>query len=203
MPPGDSSAVFLDRDGVVNRGVLDRESGTYESPYRPGDVELEEGAVEGLRTLLELGRPLIVVSNQPAAAKGRVSLAELREVHERIVELLADEGIVLDDWRYCFHHPQGTVPQLSGRCPCRKPEPGLLRGAAQRHGIDLVRSWTIGDVDTDIAAGRAAGTRTILIENPRSEHKRHGGAGENFRAADLAEAAAIVARAASSFPARS
>jgi phosphoglycolate phosphatase-like HAD superfamily hydrolase len=71
----------------------------------------------------------------------------------------------------------------------------MLEAAAARHGIALDRSWTIGDVDTDVLAGRAAGTHTILIENPRSGHKRHGEAGEEHRAADLAEAAAIVAAA--------
>ena len=186
-------AVFLDRDGTINRGVWDDSVEAYESPYRPDDVELEDRAVEGLRTLRELGWPLIVVSNQPAAAKEIVSLADLRAVHDRLVALLAEEGIELDDWRYCFHHPQGKVPQLSGPCPCRKPAPGMLLAAAEKHGIDLERSWMIGDVDTDVGAGLAAGTHTILIENPRSEHKRHGEAGEEYRAANLAEAAQVVA----------
>jgi D-glycero-D-manno-heptose 1,7-bisphosphate phosphatase len=192
LPSSKTPAVFLDRDGVINKGVMDEELGEYESPYHAADVKLEDRAVEGLRTLEELGWPLIVVSNQPAAAKGIVSLAELRAVHERVVELLAEEGIALDDWRYCFHHPQGVVPQLSGPCPCRKPQPGMLLAATERYGIALDRSWMIGDTDTDILAGRAAGTRTILIENPRSAHKRHGEAGEEFGAADLADAARIV-----------
>ena len=185
-------AVFLDRDGVINKGVMDEELGQYESPYHAADVELEDGAAEGLRALRELGWPLIVISNQPSAAKGIVSLAELWEVHDRVVELLAEEGVALDDWRYCFHHPQGKVPQLSGPCPCRKPLPGLLRAAAERHGIDLDRSWMIGDTDRDIGAGRAAGTHTVLVENPRSAHKRSGEAGESFLAPDLAAAASIV-----------
>lgn len=186
------AAVFIDRDGVINRGVMDDEVDQFESPYRPDDVALEERAVEGLRALGSLGVPLIVASNQPAAAKGRVSLADLWAVHERVVALLGDEGVVLDDWRYCFHHPQGKVPQLSGPCPCRKPLPGLLRAAAQRHGIDLRRSWMIGDTDRDVGAGKAAGARTVLLENPRSAHKRSGEAGEAFLARDLAAAAAIV-----------
>jgi len=185
-------AVFLDRDGVINKGVMDEELGQYESPYHAADVELEDGAAEGLRALRELGWPLIVISNQPSAAKGIVSLAELWEVHDRVVELLAEEGVALDDWRYCFHHPQGEVPQLSGPCPCRKPQAGLLRAAAERHGIDLERSWMIGDTDRDVGAGRAAGTRTVLVENPRSAHKRSGEAGESFLAPDLAAAASIV-----------
>ncbi|MFL5837968.1 MAG: HAD-IIIA family hydrolase, partial [Solirubrobacteraceae bacterium] len=122
----------MDRDGVINKGVMDEELGQYESPYRAADVELEDRAAEGLRLLRGLGWPLIVVSNQPGAAKGIVSLAELREVHDRVVELLAEEGVALDDWRYCFHHPQGKVPQLSGPCPCRKPLPGMLLAAASK-----------------------------------------------------------------------
>jgi D-glycero-D-manno-heptose 1,7-bisphosphate phosphatase len=187
-----TAAVFLDRDGVINRGVMDEELGQYESPYRADDVALEERAVEGLRSLAALGVPLIVASNQPAAAKGRVSLVKLWEVHGRVVELLGSEGVALDDWRYCFHHPTGKVPQLSGPCPCRKPLPGLLRAAAERHGIDLERSWMIGDTDRDIGAGQAAGTRTVLVENPHSAHKRRGDAGATFRAPDLAAAASIV-----------
>lgn len=188
-----TGAVFMDRDGVINKGVMDEELGQYESPYRAADVELEDRAAEGLRLLRGLGWPLIVVSNQPGAAKGIVSLAELREVHDRVVELLAEEGVALDDWRYCFHHPQGKVPQLSGPCPCRKPLPGMLQAAAAKHDIDLEGSWTIGDTATDVGAGRAAGTRTVLVENPRSAHKRGGAADdEDFRAADLAEAASIV-----------
>ena len=187
-----TAAVFLDRDGVINQGVMDEELGVYESPYHADDVVLEERAVEGLRVLEGLGVPIIGASNQPAAAKGRVRLAELWEVHERVVALLGEEGIALTDWRYCFHHPTGTVPQLSGPCPCRKPQPGLLRAAAERHGIDLERSWMIGDTDHDIGAGTAAGTRTVLLENPRSAHKRSGDAGESFVAPDLAAAAAIV-----------
>jgi D-glycero-D-manno-heptose 1,7-bisphosphate phosphatase len=186
-------AVFLDRDGTINKGVIDPEVDRYESPYAPDDVELEDAALDGLRTLLELGVPLVVASNQPSAAKGRVPLADLWSVHERVVEVLAHEGVALTDWRYCFHHPRGKVPQLSGPCPCRKPLPGLLRAAAERHGIELERSWMIGDTDRDIGAGRAAGTRTVLVERPSSAHKRSGEAGETFRAATLAEAATIVA----------
>lgn len=189
-----TGAVFMDRDGVINKGVMDEELGQYESPYRAADVELEDRAAEGLRLLRGLGWPLIVVSNQPGAAKGIVSLAELREVHDRVVELLAEEGVALDDWRYCFHHPQGKVPQLSGPCPCRKPLPGMLLAAASKHDRELERSWMIGDTDTDIGAGAAAGTRTVLVENPPSAHKRGGAAGEGFRAANLAEAASVVVR---------
>ena len=95
-----TAAVFLDRDGVINQGVMDEEVGAFESPYRADDVVLEDRAVEGLRVLEGLGVPLIVASNQPAAAKGRVSLAELWEVHERVIALLGEEGIALTDWRF-------------------------------------------------------------------------------------------------------
>jgi len=190
--PRGTPAVFIDRDGVINKGVMDEDAGHYESPYHASDVVLEERAIAGLQALVGLGVPLIVASNQPAAAKGRASLAELWEVHARVVELLGEASVVMDDWRYCFHHPTGKVPQLSGPCPCRKPLPGLLRAAAERHGIDLRRSWMIGDTDRDIGAGRAAATQTVLVENPHSAHKRRADAGESFRAPDLAAAALVV-----------
>ena len=187
-----TAAVFLDRDGVINQGVMDEEVGAFESPYRADDVVLEDRAVEGLRVLEGLGVPLIVASNQPAAAKGRVSLAELWEVHERVIALLGEEGIALTDWRYCFHHPTGTVPQLSGPCPCRKPQAGLLRAAAERHGIDLERSWMIGDTDRDVGAGKAAGRAPSCW---RTRARRTSAAARRARRSwrrDLAAAAAIV-----------
>ena len=188
-------AVFLDRDGVVNQLVLDPELGTYESPYAPQDVELAPGAVEGLRALRALGVLLIVASNQPAAAKGTTGLDDLDAVHRRVVDLLAAEALELDGWRYCFHHPDATHPLLGGACACRKPRPGLLEDAAAQLRIDLPASWTVGDADTDIAAGRAAGTRTVLVDNPRSAHRRDGAAGEDVLVGDLRQAATVIAQA--------
>jgi D-glycero-D-manno-heptose 1,7-bisphosphate phosphatase len=186
------AAVFLDRDGVINDPALDPVDGRYESPHDPADVVLATGAVEGLRALRDAGLLLVVASNQPSAAKGKVTLAELRAVHDRVVALLAGEGLALDDWRYCFHHPDGVVAALSGPCDCRKPAPGMLLDAARQRGIDLAASWMIGDSDGDVGAGRAAGTRTILVEHPQSAHRRTSGLEPDGRARNLSEAAALL-----------
>lgn len=151
-------AIFLDRDGVLNEVVRDRCTGTCESPSAPADVTLVPGAAEALRMLAAAGFRLVVVSNQPGAAKGLVSRAALDA-----------EGAAIDAWRYCFHHPDaGEV------CDCRKPQPGMLVDAARRLELDLATSWMVGDADTDVEAGRRAGCRTALVLNPLTAHRRNG-----------------------------
>lgn len=191
-------AVFLDRDGVINELVVDAASGRPESPYRPEDVLLTPGAAEAVRLLRTLGVPLVVISNQPSAAKGTVALEALASVHDAVMGLLADAGAEVDDARYCFHHPAGSDPELGRACHCRKPAPGLILQAADDLGLDrrgLARSWVIGDSDVDVAAGRAAGLRTVLVEHPPSAHRRGGAVAADARAADVLEAARIVVAA--------
>jgi D-glycero-D-manno-heptose 1,7-bisphosphate phosphatase len=185
-------AVFLDRDGVIIDPVLDPAAGRHESPYRPEDVALARRAADGLRLLRELGASLVMVSNQPSAAKGTCSTEALAAVHEAMRRRLADEGLGLDDYRYCFHHPEGSDPALARACACRKPEAGMLLEAAEALEVDLERSWMIGDSDADIEAGRRAGCRTILVEHPGSAHRR-GDAAPDACAADLLAAARLVA----------
>jgi D-glycero-D-manno-heptose 1,7-bisphosphate phosphatase len=166
------AAAFLDRDGVLNELVADPVSGAGESPLRVEDVRLIPGAAAAAACLARTGYALVCVSNQPAAAKGRISVAQLLAVHERVIELLAREGVTLDASRLCPHHTEGVVPELSEPCACRKPAPGMLLDAAAALGLDLGSSWMVGDTDADIAAGSAAGCRTLLIHHPGSVHKR-------------------------------
>ncbi len=183
-----SPAVFLDRDGVLNHAVRDPLSGLPESPLRPDDVTLLPGVAGAARALADAGFALVCVSNQPAAAKGTATVESLIEVHQRLLALLESEGVVFDAWRLCLHHPEGVVQELSGRCSCRKPAPGMLLDAAQALEIHRTCSWTLGDTDTDVEAGRAAGTRTALIAYPGSSHKRNGGASPDLTAVDLPHA---------------
>jgi histidinol-phosphate phosphatase family protein len=187
-------AVFLDRDGVLNEPVLDPVDGRPESPLRAADVTLAPGAVEGVRALAALGVPLVVVSNQPAAAKGKATAADLRAVHERVVALLAAGGVAIADWRYCFDHPEATDPARRD-CACRKPRPGMLQDAARDHGLDLARSWIVGDTDADVGAGRAVGATTILVEHPGTAHRRSAAVAGAADAVvpDLAAAADLIA----------
>jgi D-glycero-D-manno-heptose 1,7-bisphosphate phosphatase len=182
-------AAFLDRDGVLNELVADSASGAPESPLKVGDVRLLPGAAAAAARLARAGLALVCVSNQPAAAKGKVSVERLRAVHERVLELLAREGAHLEASRLCLHHPAGVAPELSGPCACRKPAPGMLLDAAATLGLDLSASWMVGDTDADVAAGRSAGCRTVLIEHPASVHKRSSRADPDLLAADLAGAA--------------
>jgi histidinol-phosphate phosphatase family protein len=166
------AAVFLDRDGVLNELVADPVTGAAESPLRIEDVRLIAGAAAAAAMLVQAGYLLVCVSNQPAAAKGKVSVGQLLAVHKRVSALLASEGVSLAASRICLHHEQGIVSGLSGVCDCRKPAAGMLLDAAATLGLDLASSWMVGDTDADIGAGRAAGCRTVLICNPGSVHKR-------------------------------
>ena len=169
------AAAFLDRDGVLSELVADPASGAGESPLTVEQVRLIPGAAAAVSHLAQAGYVPVCVSNQPAAAKGTVSVAQLVAVHERVISLLAREGAVLKSWRLCLHHAQGVVPELSRRCTCRKPAPGMLLDVADELGIDLANSWMVGDTDGDIQAGRAAGCKTLLVRHPASVHKRSRG----------------------------
>ena len=153
-------AIFLDRDGVLNRNVFYADTGQWESPRSPEAAELAMEAPAALRALHAAGYLLIVVSNQPNAAKGKCSRETLDQVHARLVALFIEQGVTLHAHFLCFHHPEHTGP-----CACRKPSPYFLFEAAAQFGIDLKQSWMIGDRATDVACGRAAGSRTVWIDN--------------------------------------
>lgn len=152
-------AVFLDRDGTINRyvGFL----------WRPEELELLDGAAEAIRRINRSGYLAIVVTNQPVIARGEVSWEKLEEIHRKLETLLGQEGAYLDDIFICPHHPDkgfpGERPEYKIDCDCRKPKPGLLLRAAERYNIDLVESWMIGDNRRDETAGKAAGCRAVLI----------------------------------------
>jgi D-glycero-D-manno-heptose 1,7-bisphosphate phosphatase len=184
-----SPAVFLDRDGVLNELVRDPVSGAPESPLRAEDVRLVAGAGAALTGLQRAGCILVCVSNQPAAAKGKVSIEQLHAVHARVLELLARQGVQLAASRLCLHHPAGSVPELSGPCACRKPAPGMLLDLAAALRLALDTAWMVGDTDADIAAGKAAGCATALIDYPGSAHKRDGQARPDLHTSSLIVAA--------------
>ena len=187
-----TAAVFVDRDGVLNELVTDPVSGRPESPLDSRQVVLIPRAAAALRRLRKAGYAIVGVSNQPAAAKGRIGIEQLESVQARVLELLEHAGAVPHAFRLCFHHPDGVVPELGGACECRKPAPGMLLDAAAEMNLNLETSWMIGDTDADILAGAAAGCRTVLIENPASKHKRGGEVRPDAFAADLAAAAELV-----------
>lgn len=150
-------AIFLDKDGTLIENV----------PYNanPDLIQLTWLAGPALQLFQQMGYALFVVSNQAGIAKGFLTEASMEPVRQRLGELLAQYGVRLNHFYYCPHSPDGVVSRYAISCTCRKPMPGMLHRAAREHGIDLSRSWMIGDILHDVEAGRRAGCRTVLIDN--------------------------------------
>jgi D-glycero-D-manno-heptose 1,7-bisphosphate phosphatase len=151
-----SRAVFLDRDGVLNRPII-REGKSY-PPAGVEDLEIYEGVREQLQRLKDRGFILIVVTNQPDVARGTTS----KETVEEINSIIAREIPAIDRFLVCFH-------DNGDNCECRKPRPGMLLAGAKEFDVDLQRSYMVGDRRTDVEAGIAVGTRTIFIDRAYRE----------------------------------
>lgn len=152
-------AVFLDRDGTINRYV------GYLTDIH--DFELLPGVSEAVRQINQSGYLAIVVTNQPVIARGEMTFEELTEIHKKMETLLGGNGAYIDAVYFCPHHPDkgfsGEIPELKVHCECRKPKPGLIYQAAKDFHIDLASSWMIGDSWRDIETGKNAGTHTAYI----------------------------------------
>jgi len=146
-----SRAVFLDRDGVINKRPPE---GDYVTRWE--DFHILPGVAEGIALLNRTGFSVIVITNQRCVAKGMMTEADLQHMHERMTGVLARAGAKIDGTFYCPH-------EIEPPCDCRKPAPGMLLSAARLHGIDLRKSWMIGDSDNDVAAGLNAGCKTARV----------------------------------------
>lgn len=186
-----AGAAFFDRDGILNELVYYTDWGEMESPREPAALRVREGVAEALRELTDAGWRLFLVSNQPSYAKGKTSLQNLKAVHARLEEHLAQHQIHFAEALYCYHHPAGVVAGVSGECSCRKPKPGLLLEAASKHNLSLGACWMVGDQDSDVECGRAAGARTILVPNEHSAAKC-GRSSPNVIAPDLRAAVRVI-----------
>lgn len=149
-------AVLLDRDGTLV------EPRHY--PSSPAELVLFPNLAPQLRQLRRAGFRLAVVTNQSGLARGYFTTADLARMHGYLREQLGREGVEIDGFFFCPHHPEGEIPELAVECACRKPEPGLLLEAAAELRLDLKRSWFIGDILDDVEAGNRAGCRTVLVD---------------------------------------
>ena len=149
-------AVFLDRDGVINEEV--------EYLSHPDQVRLIPGVAEAVRLLNTAGVFVIVVTNQAGVARGYFSEERVDQIHRALSALLAQEGAHVDGFYYCPHHPTAGLGIYRVECDCRKPRPGLLLQAARDFALDLPCCYAVGDKVSDLAAGRAAGCHTILVQ---------------------------------------
>jgi D-glycero-D-manno-heptose 1,7-bisphosphate phosphatase len=159
-----TKAVFLDRDGVINR---EPKEGEYITSW--DDFRILPGVADGIALLNRAEYMVFVVTNQRCVAKGLLSVADLEKIHEQMSQALSRAGAKLDGIYYCPHDYEPS-------CDCRKPAPGMLLGAAQVHGIDLRSSWMVGDSETDIQAGKSAGCKTARVSTEPEEHDTGGDA---------------------------
>ena len=150
-----NKACFLDRDGVI----IEEEN--YLSD--PGKARLCQGVIPALKELRKAGYLLVVVSNQSGVARGLFTMKAMEAVQFRVDKLLKAEGVIVDGWYNCPHHPKGAIPELSIDCDCRKPRPGMLFKAAKDLYISLEKSMLIGDKISDIEAGFNAGCRLAAL----------------------------------------
>ena len=152
-------AIFLDRDGTINKYVVFLRN--------IDEFELLPGVSEAIRMINASGYLAIVVTNQPVIARGEVTFEELDNIHYKMETLLGNDGAYIDGLYFCPHHPhkgyEGEIPELKIECDCRKPKPGMLLKAAKDLNIDLKASYMIGDSDSDVQAGEAAGCTSIKI----------------------------------------
>ncbi len=144
-----NKAFFVDKDGTLvdNSGYPE---------IIPSDGLLENDVVEGLKYLQKKEYKIILISNQPWIAKGRMSIEEVEQVFQSLILKLSSFGVKIEDYYYCPH-------QTSDNCNCKKPKPQLIKDAANKHNINLNNSFMIGDMEDDILTGKNAGIKTILV----------------------------------------
>lgn len=155
-----SKAVFLDRDGVLveDTGLIVDERAT----------EVLPGVCEALSLLHGAGFLLIVVSNQTVLARGLLDEKGVIDLEKKIEDRMCEQGApALDGFYFCGHHPRASLSKWRSHCQCRKPAPGLLLQAAEDLNVELAKSYMVGDRPSDVAAGKGAGCKTVLLETGR------------------------------------
>lgn len=177
-------AVFLDRDGVINKEV--------HHLHRKEELELLPGAGKAIWRLNNSPYKVIVVTNQSVVARGMCSEDKLEEIHEELESMLETKGAHLDGIYFCPHHPEGKVEKYSRVCGCRKPAIGLLEQARSDFNLDLERSFLVGDSTSDIKAGSDAECSTILVGTGYGGSDGEYNVRADYECGDLGEAAKLI-----------
>ncbi|MDZ4713417.1 MAG: HAD-IIIA family hydrolase [bacterium] len=160
-----NKAIFLDRDGLINEMQYNEERKEFEPAYIKDDLRIYDGVIETLRDFQDNGYKLFIVSNQPDYAKGKTSMESLKEVHDELHRIFSENGISFTKYYYCYHHPDGIVPEYSIECECRKPGNLFVREAIEKYDIDKESSWFVGDRDKDVECGVRSGLKTIRVKS--------------------------------------
>jgi D-glycero-D-manno-heptose 1,7-bisphosphate phosphatase len=159
-------AIFLDRDGTLN---VDKE---YMVKFE--DFELIPGVITALHIFRDLGYRLFVVSNQSGIARRYFTYADVEKLQAQTDALFRSHGISFDDMVFCPHHPDGKDERYLGDCDCRKPKPGMILELARKHGIDLSKSYMVGDKRLDAEAGVNAGATGVWLRIPGGRYEEPG-----------------------------
>jgi len=151
-------ALFLDRDGVINvdHGYV----------FRPEDFELIEGIFNLCRAAQARGYLIIVITNQAGIGRGYYTEDQFHRLNDWMIELFLQEGVTIDDVYFCPFHPEHGIGPYKADAPCRKPNPGMIIQAADEHAIDLSGSVLVGDKQSDVGAGLAAGVGKVFLYRP-------------------------------------
>lgn len=165
MSTGGNKAVFLDRDGTINK--------EKEYLYRISDFEYLEGAVEGLRELLNMNYLLVVVTNQSGIARGYYTEQDYWRLDEWMRNDLLEKGVRIARSYYCPHFSDGCVAEYAKECDCRKPKTGLFWRAVDEFGIDMNHSLAIGDRLRDLSICEESGVKGILLSAQENDCKRY------------------------------
>ncbi len=162
-----NKAVFFDRDGVLTKTLFNKKYNEYLPPHNIDELEIYDDVIQSVSDIINSGYLAFVVSNQPDYAKGKTSLENLHSVIRSFSELLESNGVLIKEYYYCFHHPEGIVPEYSLKCRCRKPETLFIEKAFEKYNISASDSFFIGDRDSDILCGYRMGIKTIYLNRNR------------------------------------
>ncbi len=146
--------IFLDRDGTINEEV--------DYLTSPDQLKLIKGSAAAIRELNKAGK-VFIITNQSGIARGLLTEARLKEIHDRLESELKKENAVIDAIYYCPHHPDYGGPQYQKNCDCRKPKTGMIDQAVAEHNIDIKKSYVIGDRMLDMQTANNAGAQSILV----------------------------------------
>src|SRR3989344_1585464 len=164
-------ALFIDRDGVINR-LVKYDSG-WDSPQKTLDVRLVKDIEEVIYWVNQQKIPVIEISNQPGVAKSKMDQKTSDAIEKKVHQLLEEKRVFIDKAYVCPHHPKAIVPRLRKNCNCRKPKSGLILKASKELGINLKKSILLGDKDSDVAAAKNAGVKSIIYLHNKDESNKN------------------------------
>lgn len=179
-------AVFLDRDGVINREVDVLKS--------ISQLRLLPNVAQAINKINKLGFLVVIITNQPVIARGWLTENQVDEIHAVLIKRLGEKKAKIDAVYYCPHHPNANLKKYRTECSCRKPNIGLIKKAAKELNINLKKSFTVGDRTADILAGKRAGLKTILVKTGYAGKDRKYNVKPDFTAKNISAAMEIVKR---------